>query len=88
MCRLTIISYLRDFERTNGNGDFNPTQSYFIRFVRTFDKYYLLWNKDKQDIFLIRADKVIMLYPVKIQQKPIKNKSPIKSNDQSSSFPI
>ena len=49
--------------------------------VRTFDKYYLLWNKDKQDIFLIRADKVIMLYPVKIQQKPIKNKSPIKSND-------
>lgn len=48
--------------------------------VRTFDKHYLLWNKDLQAISLVNVDQIIKLYPVK-QQKP-SNK-----NEQTSTNP-
>ena len=43
--------------------------------VRTFDKYYLLWNKDKEKIVLLSANKVVQFYPKSLKEKSNKANS-------------
>lgn len=43
--------------------------------VRSFDKYYLIWNKDKDGILLVNTSKVSQLYPAPTTEEPNKNES-------------